>query len=134
MLVVRTSESCANSLCQLIGAKHTVGLDHLALAVNPFGFYCVEPWTLLGQQTSDDPHPFYDLALFESPIMLPYLKRLTSRLMCQLALSQINTNTFLPRASSFWQHHSKKRVVIPLTGRPSTKRNHASLSSGIYSP
>src|ERR671912_178146 len=70
---------------------------------------------------------------FRARLFLP-IHRLTSRLMCQLALSQINTNTFLLMAASFWQHHSKKRVVIPLTGRPSTKRNHASLSSVMYSP
>jgi hypothetical protein len=104
MFVVRTAESRAHSLDQLVGAKQTVGLDHLALAMNPLGLYCIEPRTLLGQQTTDDPHPFL-LALFESPVAPAYLKRLTSRLMCQLALSQINTNTFLPSSSSFWQHH-----------------------------
>src|SRR3712207_5354658 len=67
MLVVRTSESCTDSLSQLAGAEQTVGLDHLALAVNPFGLDRVEPWALLGQQTTDDPHPFL-LALFESPV------------------------------------------------------------------
>jgi hypothetical protein len=124
MFVVRTSKHRADSLGQLIGTEQTVGFDHFSLAVNPFGFDCVEPRTLLGQQTTDDPHPFL-LAFFRARLLLP-IHRLTSRLMCQLALSQINTNTFLPRASSFWQHHSKKRVVIELTGQPSTKRTHAS--------
>src|SRR5215210_6570412 len=70
MLVVRTSEGRANSLGQLVGTEQTVGLNYLALAVNPFGLYGVEPRALLGQQAGDDPHPFL-LALFESPVMLP---------------------------------------------------------------
>src|SRR3712207_9434841 len=40
------------------------------------------------------------------------IQRLTSRLMCQLALSQINTRTFLPSSSSFWQHHSRDRKSV----------------------
>src|SRR5215213_4804075 len=70
MLVVRTSEGRADSLGQLVGTEQTVGLNYLALAVNPFGLYGVEPRALLGQQAGDDPHPFL-LALFESPVMLP---------------------------------------------------------------
>ena len=57
MLVVRTSEGRADSLGQLVGTEQTVDLNYLALAVNPFGLYCVEPRALLGQQTTDDPHP-----------------------------------------------------------------------------
>src|SRR5215211_4666578 len=70
MLVVRTSEGRADSLGQLVGTEQTVGLNYLALAVNPLGLYGVEPRALLGQQAGDDPHPFL-LALFESPVMLP---------------------------------------------------------------
>src|SRR5918999_2364340 len=69
MFVVRTSKHRADSLGQLIGTEQTVGFDHFSLAVNPFGFDCVEPRTLLGQQTTDDPHPFL-LALFQSPVAL----------------------------------------------------------------
>src|SRR5215210_5943143 len=67
MLVVRTSKRRADSLGQLIGAEQTVGFDHFALAMNPFGLHGVKPRALLGQQTSDDPHPFL-LALFQSPV------------------------------------------------------------------
>jgi hypothetical protein len=56
MLVVRTSECRANPICQLVGSQQSVRLDHLPLAVNPFGLYCVEPWASLGQQTGDYPH------------------------------------------------------------------------------
>src|SRR5215213_10353886 len=99
MFVVRAAESRADPICQLVSAEQTVGLDHLAFAMNPLGLHRIEPRTLLRQQTSDDPHSFLR-ALFESPVVRTYLKRLTSRLMCQLALSQINTNTFLPSSLS----------------------------------
>src|ERR687889_215170 len=69
MLVVRTSKRRADSLGQLIGAKQTVGFDHFALAMNPLGLHGIEPRALLGQQTTDDPHPFYDLALLQSPVV-----------------------------------------------------------------
>jgi hypothetical protein len=36
----------------------------------------------------------------------------TSRLLCQLALSQIKSRAFLSRALSLWQHHSRNRVVL----------------------
>src|SRR5215212_1681760 len=58
----------------------------------------------------------------------------TSRLLCQLALSQINSRAFLPRALSLWQHHSRNRVVMELTGRPSTNLIQVPASSGRYSP
>src|SRR5829696_342249 len=67
MLVVRTSKRRAHSLGQLIGTEQTVGFDHLTFAMNPFGLDCVEPRALLGQQTTDDPHPFL-LTLFQSPV------------------------------------------------------------------
>src|SRR3712207_3670636 len=55
---------------------------------------------------------------------------LTSLEMCQLALSQIRSRTFLPISSSFWAHHRRNCVVIELTGRPSTNLSHVSLNSG----
>src|ERR671913_1263361 len=68
MFVVRTVESRADSLGQLVGAQQTVGLYNLALAMNPLGLHRVEPRALLGQQTTDDPHPFL-LALFEGSVV-----------------------------------------------------------------
>src|SRR5215210_9580890 len=67
MFVVRAVESCADSFGQFVGAEQTVGLYHLTFAMNPLGLHSIEPRTLLGQQTSDDPHPFL-LALFQSPV------------------------------------------------------------------
>ena len=128
MLVVRTLDCRADPLGQLVGTEQTRGLYHLALAVNPFGFDRVEPRALLGQQrqvTILTPEPL----TLTSRLCLP-IQRRTSRLMCQLALSQINTQTFLPMAANFSEHHSKKRVVMALTGRPSTKRSHVFSNSG----
>src|SRR5215216_376844 len=68
MLVVWTPEGRADPIGQLVGAKQIVGLYHLALAVDPLGLYSVEPRALLGQQTGDDPHPFF-LALLERAIV-----------------------------------------------------------------
>src|SRR5215216_5149311 len=56
---------------------------------------------------------------FTSRLCSP-IHRLTSLLTCQLALSHTNTRTFLPAATSFSDDHERKRVVTPLTGRPST--------------
>src|SRR5918994_5504122 len=69
MLVVRTSKRQADSLGQLVGAQKPVGFDHLALAINPLGLHRIEPRALLGQHTTDDPYPSYDLALFQSPVV-----------------------------------------------------------------
>jgi hypothetical protein len=42
MLVVRAVESRADPLGQLVGAKHSVGLDHFAFAVNALGLHRIE--------------------------------------------------------------------------------------------
>src|SRR5215210_4407049 len=68
MLVVRTSERRADSFGQLVGAQQTVGLYNLAFAVNPLGLYGIEPRALLGQQASNNPHPFL-LTLFEGSVV-----------------------------------------------------------------
>src|SRR5215211_3906031 len=57
-------------------------------------------------------------------------QRLTSLETCQEALSQKRTMAFLPAASSFSAHHERKRVVMELTGLPSTNLSHVSSSSG----
>src|SRR5215203_1230400 len=67
MLVVRALECRADPLGQLIGTEQTRGLDHLALAVDPFGLDCVEPRALLGQQTTNDPHS--TTALFDFSVV-----------------------------------------------------------------
>jgi len=63
MFVMRTVEDSADSLGQLVSSEQPVGLDHLALAMDPLGlYYWIEPRTLLGQKAAYDPHaerPFF---------------------------------------------------------------------------
>src|SRR5215207_1003321 len=65
---MRTTEYPAYSIRELISSQKTVWLDDFALCVYPLGLYGVEPRTLLGQQASNDPHPFL-LALFERSVV-----------------------------------------------------------------
>src|SRR3954451_13816442 len=58
MLVMWTAEDPADPLGQLVSAQKTLGLDHFALAVDPFGLDGVKPRTLLGQKAAYDPHSF----------------------------------------------------------------------------
>jgi hypothetical protein len=100
---MRTAEDPANPLCEFIGAQQTVGLDHFALAVNPFGLYRVEPRALLGQKADDNPHSIsalFDLAVVPAK---PTPELFGDMPAC--ALSQIRSKTFLPAASSFSQLH-----------------------------
>src|SRR3712207_4872862 len=131
MLVVRTLECRADPLGQLVGTEQTRGLDHLAFAVNPFGLDCVEPRALFGHQTGDDPHS--TTTLFDSSVVrTDPAPDLTAYVPAGIVPDQ-HPNPLLPMATNLWQHHSKKRVVIPLTtGRPSTKRGHVLPSSGVY--
>jgi hypothetical protein len=56
MLVVRTTEGSTHSSGQLVSREQSIGLHR------------IEPRAVLGQQTTDDPHPLY-LALFRSPVV-----------------------------------------------------------------
>ena len=127
MLLMRTTKDPADPLCKLVRSQQTVRLDDLAFAVDPLGLYGVQPRTPLGQKTTHHPHS--TAALLDAAVVFsepaPYLLLE----MCQLALSQMRTNTFLPRAWSFSQFHSRNWVVIELTGLPSTNLSHVSPSS-----
>ena len=127
MLVMRTIEDTTNPLGKFVCSKQSIGLYHFSLAVHPLGLYGVQPRTPLGQKTTHDPHS--TAALLDAAVVFsepaPYLLLE----MCQLALSQMRTNTFLPRAWSFSQFHSRNWVVIELTGLPSTNLSHVSPSS-----
>src|SRR5215208_3054112 len=66
---MRTTEDPANPLGKLVGAQQTVGLYHLALAVDPLGLYGIQPRTLLGQKAAYDPHSLpapFDLAVMRT--------------------------------------------------------------------
>src|SRR5947209_8338305 len=75
MLVMRTTEDPTDPIGKLIRAQQTVGFDHFALAMNPFGLYRIQPWALLRQKAAYDPHSratLFDLAvMFAEPT--PYL-------------------------------------------------------------
>src|SRR5687767_4160847 len=54
---MRRTEYPAYSIGELISTQESGGLDDFALCVYPLGLYGVQPRTLLGQQTTHDPHP-----------------------------------------------------------------------------
>jgi hypothetical protein len=86
MLLVSTAEDVANPLGELVSTEQPLGLYDLAFAMNPLGLNRVEPRALGGQQrhgTIRTPRP---LALTRR--LCAAIQPLTSRLLCQLALSQ----------------------------------------------
>src|SRR5829696_633837 len=128
MLVMRTTEDPTDPIRKLVGSKQPVWLDDLALAVyTHLGSMALSHGLCFGrrQLTILTPRP---LSL-TSRLCLPS-QRLTSLETCQLALSQMRSRTLLPAASSLSQHHERNRVVMELTGLPSTNLNHVSSSSG----
>ena len=119
MLVMRTTKDPTYPICKLVSAKHSLGLHHFVLAVYPFGFYGVQPRTLGGRKQVTIRTP----RLFSLTWRLwALIQPLTSRLLCQLALSQIRSRAFLPLLWSLWQHHPRNCVVMALSGRPSTNQ------------
>jgi hypothetical protein len=127
MLVVRTIESATNSVGKLVSSQHSIGLDDLALAVDPLGLYGVKPWTPLRQKVAYDPYStaaVLDLAVMSSqpaPELFGDVPR---------GIVPDENHNLLPRASSFSAHHERNRVVMELTGLPSTNLIHVSSSSG----
>ena len=53
---MRTVEDPTDPLSQLVSREQPVGLDHLALAVDPLLLYRAEPRTLLGKKTGHYAH------------------------------------------------------------------------------
>src|SRR3712207_6593435 len=64
---MRTIEDPADPICQLVSREQPVGLDHLALAVDPLGLYGRQPRALLGQKAAYDPHSA--ATLFDSAVV-----------------------------------------------------------------
>src|SRR3712207_1409632 len=122
MRLVGTAESLADPFGELISAEQPLGLYDLPLAVGiHLGSMGLSHGLFLGskQGTIRTPRPLFLTALLCSSIQL-----LTSLDVCQLALSQIISNAFLPLVASFWQLYSRNWVVMELTGRPSTNLTH----------
>ncbi len=132
MLIMRTTEDPTDPIGERIGAQQSAGLDHFALAMNPFGLYGVQPRTLLlGQKAAYDPHSSFAIALFDLAVMFAQpASDLAASYVPARVESQMRSRNFLPAASSFSIHHERNRVVILLTGRPSTNLSHISSSSG----
>jgi hypothetical protein len=66
MLVMRTTKDPTDPICKLVSAKQSLGFDHFALAVYPFGLYSVQPRTPGGQEAGNYPYStvvFFDLAV-----------------------------------------------------------------------
>src|SRR3954469_3786575 len=133
--MVRAIEGKTHPLRQLLSAEQTIGLRDTALAVHPLGFYRVQPRALSRQVATYDPHALLLLvALLHLPVVLLYPPPdLLAHVPAGVVPHQ-HQLTFLPTAASSSEHHERNRVVIPLTGRPSTKRSHVSLNSGMNSP
>ena len=132
MLVVRTTQDPADPVCQLVCAEQSLGLrDLVRLPWIHLGSIAFSHGLLVGKKhaTMRTPRPLSLTWRLWAAIQLR-----TSRLLCQLALSQIKSRAFLPRAWSLWQHQERNRVVMELTGRPSTNLIQVSASSGRYSP
>src|SRR3712207_674806 len=69
MLIVRTVKGNTNPSSKVPSGEQAFSLHHPPLAMNPFGFYRVEPRTPLWQQTNNDPNA--PATLFDSSVMLP---------------------------------------------------------------
>ena len=92
---MRTVEDRAYSFDRLVSREQSVGLDRLTFAMNPLGLHRVEPRALFGQKAAYDPYSFAAVLDFS---VVSGDHPLTPLEMCQLVLSQINTQTFLPAA------------------------------------
>ena len=57
MRFIGAPEVRTDSFGKLLGRKHPVGFDDMALAVDPFGFNGIEPRTLRGQEEGQDADP-----------------------------------------------------------------------------
>jgi hypothetical protein len=108
---MRTVEGSTHAICQFVGAEQTtVGLHHPSFAVDPLRLYRVEPRALfLGskQGRMRTPRP-----LLLTCRLWEVIHSLTSSEVCQEALSRTRSHTFLPAASSLWQHHERNRLVL----------------------
>src|SRR5919199_4873893 len=57
MLVMRATKDPTHPIGELVSTQQLIGLDHLALAVDPHRLYRVQPRALLGKEADDDAHP-----------------------------------------------------------------------------
>ena len=132
MLVVRTTENPAHSIREFVGSEQSVGLDDLSLAVYPLWLDGVLPRTLLGKQATYDPH---SLAAFLDPTVV--FSEPASDLFGDVPASVVpdeKQNLLAYSLQLLRQLHSRNRVVMALTGLPSTNLSHVSSNCGRSSP
>jgi hypothetical protein len=124
---MRTTKYPAYPIRELISSQQPLGLHDLALAVYPLGLYGVQPRTLLGQKTTDDPHSSFAAALLEFSVVSSEPAHDLLGDVPGSVVPEMRSMAFFPAASSFSQLHSRNWVVIPLTGFPSTNLSHVSI-------
>jgi hypothetical protein len=132
MLVVRTTEDLTDPVRQLVGSEQPLGLRDLAcLEWIHLGSIAFSHGLLVGRKhaTMHTPRSLSLTLRLWAPI-----QSRTSGLLCQLALSRIISRASLPLAWSLRQLHSRNRVLIALTGLPSTNLSQLCSSSSRYSP
>src|SRR5215204_6639012 len=69
MRLMDTAEGPTNPIGELISTEQPLGLNYLAFAMNPLGFYRVEPRALGGQQTRHYPHSGFASAVFDLAVV-----------------------------------------------------------------
>src|SRR5918995_1464191 len=69
MRLMDTAEGPTNPVGELISTEQPLGLNYLAFAMNPLGFYRVEPRALGGQQTRHYPHSGFASAVFDLAVV-----------------------------------------------------------------
>src|SRR5215207_9200710 len=69
MLVMRTTKDPTDPIRKLISSQKIVRFHDLALAMNPFGLYSVEPRTLLRKKATHDPHSSFAAALLDFSVV-----------------------------------------------------------------
>src|SRR5215218_3924464 len=117
MLVMRTAKDPAHSVGKLVCSEQPLRLDDLALAVDPFRFDGVQPRTLLGQKAAHDPHPLTALLDFSVVFSEP-APHLFGDMPARVVPDE--EQNLLADSFELLQAHSRKRVVMELTGLPST--------------
>src|SRR5215208_8305868 len=97
------AEDPTDPIRKLVSREHHIGLDRLALAVDPLGLDRVEPRALLGQKAGYYAHSV--ATVFDLPVVggEPFLDELALVPAC--VVPDQEQSLLLPMASSFWQLH-----------------------------
>src|SRR5215207_6969679 len=132
MFVMRTVEDSADSLGQLVSSEQPVGLDHLALAMDPLGLYWIEPRTLLGQKAAYDPHA--PAVLFDPAVVSSDPPSHLSAYMPAGVVPDQHPNSLADRFELLGAPPKKASRYTAHRPTASTKRNHTSSNSGNKKP